>query len=249
MGCRCSLHTQNADLIAGCSSFHNFKVLRMAPWESICSPRTHFCLAPLRPYAIRMERVTKSLDRPSSETVAGSAILLFSSAPPHSAPLLLKCVEEKHIRGISAAAISHSWKRQTRSGFFATFSVHQSIRFERAFHDLHVPIHYVHSRFWSELRCGFGTGRVRSSESGRASSFCCSVTLRSGNGASRATGGRDGWTGRLKFLPYHHSHESHRALSGILSHTRQSLIYRVLTRHSLILPSLLLLCSVYCWGF
>ena len=54
----------------------------------------------------------------------------------------------------------------------------------------------------------------------------------SGNGASRATDGRDGWTGRLKFLPYHHSHESHRALSGILSHTRQSLIYRVLTRHS-----------------
>ena len=226
MGCRCSLHSQNADLIAGCSSFHNFKSLRMAPWESICSTTLRDLIyvsrAPLRPYAIiRMERVTKSLDRPSSETVAGSAILLFSSAPPHSTPPLLQCVEEKHIRGISAAAISYSWKRQTRSGFFATLSVHQSIRFERAFHDLHVPIiHYVHSRFWSELRCGVGTGRVRSSESGRASSFCRSVTLRSGNGASRATDGRDGWTGRLKFLPYHHSHESHRALSGILSHTR-----------------------------
>ena len=69
MGCRCSLHSQNADLIAGCSSFHNFKSLRMAPWESICSTTLRDLIyvsrAPLRPYAIiRMERVTKSLGRP-----------------------------------------------------------------------------------------------------------------------------------------------------------------------------------------
>ena len=42
MGCRCSLHTQNADLIAGCSSFHYFKVLRITLWESICSTEDSF---------------------------------------------------------------------------------------------------------------------------------------------------------------------------------------------------------------
>ena len=110
-----------------------------------------------------MERVTKSLDCPP-ETVARSAILLFSSAlcPIQLILLFVFVRREKHIRDQSEH-ISRSWKRQFIAG-------HRRRRSQSVAYNTTRPLR-SHPRFWLEFRCrrrcvrwsGSGRRRRRSS--------------------------------------------------------------------------------------